>query len=74
MLFLTLSNANIQFAEGDIFERIYTAINALLTTKKVQIIDWKKFTEAALNQNEKVFIIHIAIITSEIAIHLACLV
>lgn len=74
MLFLTLSNANIRFAEGDIFERIYTATNALLTTKKVQIIDQKKFIEAALNQNKKVFIIHIAIITSEIAIHLACLV
>ena len=48
------------------------AADALPTTKRVQIIDRKEFVKAALDPNEEVFIIHIAIITSEMAIHLAC--
>ena len=35
MPFLTLSNANIRFAEGDLTWKTYTATDALPTTKKV---------------------------------------
>lgn len=45
------------------------ATDALSTTKRVQIIDWKEFAEAALDPDEKVFMIHVATITSEMAIH-----
>lgn len=39
MLFLTLNNADIQFAEENFIRRTYTAVDALLITKKVQIIN-----------------------------------
>ena len=71
MPFLTLSNANIRFAEENLTWRTYTATDALPTIKRVQIIDQKEFAKAALDSNEEVFVVHIATITLEIAIHLA---
>ena len=46
------------------------AIKALPITKKMKIIDIKEFTKVVLNENFKLFIIHIAILTSKITIHL----
>ena len=60
MLFLTFSRANIQFAEQEFVLRTYTAIEALLITKRVEIIDKKKFTVEALNEDNKIFVIYIA--------------
>ena len=39
MLFLTLSKADIRFAERKLVWRIYTAAEALSTTRRVEIID-----------------------------------
>ena len=69
MPFRTLNNADIRFAEGDFTWKTYTAANALPTSKRVQIIDWKKLVKVALDPNKKVFIIYVATITSEMAIH-----
>ena len=65
MLFLTLSNANIRFAEGELTWKTFTAAEALLITKRVQIIDWKEFAKAALDLNMEAFVMHVATVTTE---------
>ena len=39
MFFLTLSSAGIQFAEKELVWRTYSTAEALLTTRKVEIIE-----------------------------------
>ena len=58
MLFLTFSKANIRFAERELVWRTYTAEKALSMTKRVEIIDKKKFAAAAFNANNKAFVVH----------------
>ena len=65
MLFLTLSNADIRFAEGELTWRTFTAAEALPTTKRVQIIDRKEFAKAALDPNKEAFVVHVATVTAE---------
>ena len=43
MLFLTLSNADIRFAERKLVWRTYSATKALSTTQRVEIIGKKEF-------------------------------
>ena len=58
MLFLTLSNADIQFAKKELTWRSYTAAEALQTTiKRVELIDKKEFAKAALNENVEAFVV-----------------
>lgn len=71
MPFLTLSNADIRFAERELTWRTYTVAEALLTTKRVQIIDQKEFATAALDPNKEAFVIHVATLTSKITIYSA---
>ena len=52
MPFLTLSNANIQFAQKKLTWRSYTI-------KRVEIIDRKEFTKAALDKHVEVFVVHV---------------
>ena len=59
MLFLTLSNADIQFAKKELTWGSYTTIEALPTTKRVEIIDKKEFTKAALDKNIEALVIHV---------------
>ena len=58
MPFLSLSNANIQFAEKELTWRLYTAAEALSTTKRVELIDKKKFVKAALHKKSETFVVH----------------
>ena len=60
MLFLTLSNADVQFVEKELTWRSYTIAKALPTTKRVELIDKKEFAKAALDKNFETFVIHIA--------------
>lgn len=69
ILFLTFSNANIQFAEGNLTWKTYTAVEALFTTKKIQIINQKEFVKVALDPNQKAFIVHIAAFTLKMTIY-----
>ena len=46
------------------------AADALPITKRVQIINWKEFIKVALDPNREVFLVHVATITSQMAIHL----
>ena len=60
MPFFIFSNADIQFAKKELTWRFYTAAEALPTTKRVELIDRKKFAKAALDEESKTFVIHAA--------------
>ena len=60
MLFLTLSNINIQFVEKDLTWRFYTIAEPLPTTKWIQFINKKEFAKVALDENSKTFFIYVA--------------
>ncbi len=61
ILFFSLSNADIEFAEEKkLTWRFYTVIKALLpTTSRVELIDKKEFIKAALDKNSKTFVMHV---------------
>ena len=63
MPFLTLSNADIQFARKELTKRPYNIAEALSTTKQVEIIDKKEFTKAALDENVEDFVMHITFLS-----------
>lgn len=58
--FLIFSNANIQFIEKKLIWRSYIAAKALLTTKRVELIDRKDFATIILDENKEIFILYIA--------------
>ena len=60
MPFLTLSNVNVQFVEKKLTWRFYTTAKALPTSKWVELIDKKEFAKVALDENFKIFVVHIA--------------
>ena len=62
MFFLTFSKVDIRFAEWELVWRTYTAAEALSMTRKVEIIDKKEFTMAALNKDNKTFVEHVAVL------------
>ena len=70
MLFLTLSNANVQFVEKELTWRSYTTAKTLPTIKRVELIDKKKFAKAVLDKNSKTFVIHVAFFNLVPRIHL----
>lgn len=57
MLSLTLSSAGRRFAEKELVWRIYTAAEALLTIRGVEIIDKKGFAAAALSEDDEAFVV-----------------
>ena len=60
MPFLTFSNADIQFVEKELTWRFYAAAKALPTTKRVELIDIRKFAKAALDEESETFLIYVA--------------
>ena len=60
MPFLTLSKADVRFAERELVWRTYTAAEALPTTRRVEIIDKREFAAAALNADDETFVVHVA--------------
>ena len=60
ILFLTLSNADVQFVEKELTWRSYSAAEALSTIKWVELINKKEFAKTALNKNSETFVIHVA--------------
>ncbi len=63
MPFLSLSNADVKFAElGKLTWRLYTPTNALPTTSRVELIDKKEFAKATLDENSETFVVHVAAI------------
>ena len=74
MSFLTLSKANIWFAEQELVRKSYTAAKALSTTRRVEIIDKREFMAAALNADNETFVVYIAALTelTTMPIHPSC--
>lgn len=58
--FLTFSNSNVLFSEQEFIWKSYTAVKALLTTKRMESIDKKKFAKTIFDEQSKTFVIHIA--------------
>ena len=70
MSFLTLGNADVQFAKKKLTWRTYITKNALLTIYQVEIIDQKKFAKAALDENVRAFAVYVSSLGSRISIYL----
>ena len=68
MLFLTLSKADVRFAKREFVWRTYTAAEALLTTKRVEIINKREFAAVALNRDDKIFVVYVAALAKPKAI------
>ena len=60
MLLLTLSKADIWFAEYKLVWRTYMAVEALPMTRRVKFIDKREFVAAVLNADNETFVVHIA--------------
>ena len=60
MFFLIFSKADVRFAERELVWRTYIAVEALPTTRKVEIIDKREFSVPALNADNKIFVVHVA--------------
>ena len=60
MFFLILSNADILFAERELVWRTYSAVEALPTIQRIEIIGKKEFAAAALNKEDKTFVVQMA--------------
>ncbi len=60
ILFLIMSNANVDFQAWDLQWRSYTTGNILPTTKWVELIKKKEFVSVALDLEHKAFVVHIA--------------
>ena len=60
MPFLILSNADIQFPKKRLTWRSYSTAEVLPTTKRVKLIDKKKFVKAALDENSETFVVYVA--------------
>ena len=71
MLFLTFNNANIQFAEKKLIWRSYTIEKVLSTICPIELINEKKFAQAALDENIEAFIVYITLLILKITIYLA---
>lgn len=60
MLFLTLSNADMQFVEKELKWKSYTTAEVSPVTKMVELIDRREFAVEALNLNAETFEVHLS--------------
>lgn len=67
MFFLTFSNAKLSFIEREFIWRFYIATKALPITKQVELINKNKFAKAALYEDFKIFVVHIAALEALLA-------
>lgn len=71
MLFLSLSNADVQFGVEELTWRTYAAAKAIPTARRVELIDKHEFVKAALDENSKTFVVHVSAleVQAEMTIH-----
>lgn len=73
MSFLTPSNIKINFTNHKLNERLYITIQILLTTKPGELVRKNKFAMTAFDLDNKIFMIHITLLTSSnLNIHPSC--
>lgn len=58
--FLTFGNTDTQFDKRSFTWRAYTIADALPTMRRVELIGNQKFVKAALENNSKIFVIHVS--------------
>ena len=63
MFYLTLSNANIHFADKDLTWKFYTTVETLFIIKWVELIDKKKFAKIVLDENVKAFVMYMTFLS-----------
>ena len=61
IFFLKISNANMTFGKRILTWKSYTTNKAILTTERVQLVNLKEFVIAALDTDNKTFVMHVAI-------------
>ena len=70
MLLLKISNTDIAFSKGTLTWKSYINKKALPNTKRVQLVDPKKFVIAALDANSETFVLHVVVQEQEeMALH-----
>lgn len=70
--FFSLSDVDIEFTELEkLTWRSYDTAETLPTTNRVELIDKREFTKAALDKNSEIFVIYITALNIEILIHLS---
>ena len=68
MLFLTLSSTNVDFLDQELRWRPYTSKETLLTIKRIELIEKKKFAAAALDPKHKIFVVYVASFSSAVSL------
>ena len=70
--FLAVTNEDIQFGAERLTWRSYTAVEALRTARRVELIDKYEFAKAAIDENSETFVVHFAALEdSEPTVHLS---
>ena len=64
MLFLTLSNTDVDFLDQDLRWKTYTTEEALPTTKRIELVGKKEFAAAVLDQEYETYIVHVVSLSS----------
>ena len=64
MLFLTLSDADVDFLSRELQWRTYTTKQALLTSRRIELVGKKEFAAAALNSEDETYVVHVASLSS----------
>ena len=70
MLFLILSNADVQFIKKELTWRSYTTVEALPTTKRVEFINKKEFAKTVSDEKLETFVVHVTSFNLTPGIHL----
>lgn len=73
ILFLTLSNAEIDFVSWESGYMSFITVKTLIMTKWVKLIRKKKFVAVGLGPNEKIFVVYILAFNLDSRIHLSCI-
>ena len=66
MLFLTMSNANIDFQAQNLQWRSYTTGDVLPTTRQIELIKKKTFAVATFDLKHKIFVVHVAALSVDL--------
>ena len=66
MLFLTLSDADVDFSGRELRWKTYTTKEALPTTGHVKLVGKKEFAATALDPESETFIVHVASFSSDV--------
>ena len=64
MLFLTLSDADVDFFGRELHWRTYTTEAALPTTRRVELVGKKEFVAAELDPEHEIYVVHIGSVSS----------